>query len=54
MGPKALAKALQDIFVLLILLVQCGAINIYCKIDGATDGSDDPAPILSGYGESVM
>ena len=40
--------------ILLILLVQCGAIDVHGNFDGATDGSDDLTPILSGYGESAM
>ena len=54
MNHKALATPLQDILILLISLVQCAAINFHGNFDGATNGSDDPAPILSGYGESAM
>ena len=52
--PQALATPLQGIFILLISLVQCGAIDVHGNFDEGTDGSDDPAPILSGYGESAM
>ena len=51
---KALATPFQGIFILLISLVQCGAIDVHGNFDGATDDYDDPAPILSGYGESAM
>ena len=54
MNHKALATPLQGIFILLISLVQCPAIDVHGNFNGATDGSDDPAPILSGYGESAM
>ena len=54
MNHKALATPLQGIFVLLISLVQCAAIDVHGNFDCAINGSDDPAPILSGYGESAM
>ena len=54
MNHKALATPLQGIFILLISLVQCPAIDVHGNFNGAIDGFDDPAPILSGYGESAM
>ena len=54
MNHKALATPLLGMFILRILLVQCPAIDVHGNFNGATDGSDDPAPILSGYGESAM
>ena len=54
MNHKALATPLLGIFILLISLVQCPAIDVHGNFDGTTNGPDDPAPILSGYGESAM
>ena len=54
MNHKALATPLLGIFILLISLVQCPAIDVHGNFNGAIDGFDDPAPILSGYGESAM
>ena len=51
---KALETSLQGMFTLLILLVQCDAINVHGNFNGVTGGSDDPAPILSGNGEFTM
>ena len=41
-------------FILLMSLVQCAAIDLHGNFDGAIDGSDDLGPILSGYDESAI
>ena len=50
MDMKALATLWQDIFDLLILLMQS---IFYGKFDGAIDSSDGPAAFLGGIGESA-
>ena len=50
MDMKALATLLQNIFDLLILLMQS---IFHDKFDGAIDSSDGPAAFLGGIGESA-
>ena len=51
MDIKALATPLQDIFDLLILLIQS---IFHGKFDGAIDIPDGPAAFLGGIGESAF
>ena len=50
MNHEALATPLQGIFILLTILVQCVAIDIHGKFEGAIDSSDGHAAFLGSIG----